>query len=80
MSAQLLSFTTTMTERDVQRGMASAMLALVTERDDALDLETVELLARQLTTMAAAYADLAAQLGIAPPRGVEAALSGLPIA
>ena len=75
MVANVLSFTMTMTERDVHRAMTAAMLALVTERDTALPDPTVaEILARQILAMATAFSDLSAQLGICPPPCVETIL------
>ena len=75
MSARMLSYTATMTERDVHRAMTAAMLALVTERDAARpDPPVAEILARQILAMATAFSDLSAQLGICPPQCVETIL------
>jgi transketolase C-terminal domain/subunit len=70
MSAQILSFTRTISDSEIQQAMNAALLAVATERDDAVASVADSVLARQLVTMAAAYNDLAAQLGIAPAAAV----------
>jgi hypothetical protein len=81
MSATLLSFTRTVDTDTIHRAMLAAMLPLAQERAEAAaDPETHVELWRNLTTMAAAYADLAAQLGIVPPSSVETILNGCPTA
>lgn len=70
MKATMLSFSRSITPDDVQQAMTAALLAIATERDDASDSAADSVLARQIVTMACAYNDLAAQLGIAPAPAV----------
>ena len=75
MNATLLSYTRSVDTDTIHRAMLAAMLPLAQERQEAShDPETSALIWRTLTTVAAAYADLAAQLGIAAPRTVETIL------
>lgn len=72
MSAQLLSFTTEVTPRQLERGMVKAVLAVLEDAQASDDTASERRAAFQrVQSMAAAYADLTAQLGIATPESIE---------
>jgi len=52
--------------------MLRAVLSVLSEKDDpTVDADGRVAMLRQVQAMASAYADLAAQLGVAPPESVE---------
>ena len=72
MVATISSFTTTIDTAQLERGMLRAVLSVLSEKDDpTVDADGRVAMLRQVQAMASAYADLAAQLGVAPPESVE---------
>ena len=76
MSAQLLSYTTTINEAALHRAMTDIALALVADIPVAFDADNaLAAVSREPVALAATLADLCALLGIAPPPFVRLALS-----
>jgi len=76
MSAQLLSFTTTINEAAIHVAMTDIALALVDDIPVAFDADNeLAAVARTPVSMAATLGDLCALLGIAPPPFVRLALT-----
>ncbi len=72
MVATISSYTQTIDTAQLERGMLRAVLAVLSEKDDpTVDADGRVAMLRQVQAMASAYADLAAQLGVAPPEAVE---------